>query len=109
MRSVRLLGAGCLVLTLLVSHTSRAAAPAEPIVYNKVYAVSDLPVYAGKRFDPSILISLMKTTVDPESWMKNAAVSVYRDNLSLVVAQTDENHVRVRRLLDSFRQRADHD
>jgi hypothetical protein len=79
----------------------------EPI-YVVVYSASDLPVFRpgnpSASFDPSLLIALVKEAVDPPSWKTgNGAVAVFPDNLSLVITQTEANHAKIAKLLDSAR------
>jgi hypothetical protein len=96
------------ILAALVASVSYAASPAEPVIA-KVYPGYDLPVFRLSRppiFDPSVLISHMKQTIDPKGWTDgDAEVHVFKENMSFVIIQTPENHDRIRQLLDSLRWR----
>ncbi len=84
--------------------TPRKVEPA----YSMTYPAFDLPVFRPgnprENFDPSLLIALMKEAVDPPSWKTgDGAVTAFPDNLSLVITQTEANHAKIARLLDSAR------
>ncbi|MGD9854261.1 MAG: hypothetical protein AB7U20_04845 [Planctomycetaceae bacterium] len=93
----------------------RAADDADLLV-PRVYPVADLPVWSlgdeKPRFDPSVLIAHIKSTVDPESW-KDAAIVPWKDAAivghekaelaCLVVRQTRANHDKVADVIRSLR------
>jgi hypothetical protein len=76
--------------------------------YSITYPAFDLPVFRpgnpSENFDPSLLIALMKDAIDPPSWTTgDGAVTVFPENLSLVITQTEANHAKIARLLNSAR------
>ena len=95
---------GAVIVAAALLASTAFAAPSDA-VFLVTYSVCDLPVFrAGTKFDPSLLIAHIEHEIDPKSWTDgDASISVYKDNLSLVVGQTAENHDRVRALLDSLR------
>jgi hypothetical protein len=91
-----------------VSDPAETNAFDEPI-YLVTYAIYDLPVYRigppnGFQFDPSLLVSHLKKTVDPQSWRTtDATITPFPQNLSVVIAQTKANHAEIAKLLESMR------
>jgi hypothetical protein len=72
------------------------------------YAVSDLAVWektAGgeARFEPQILVRLIRKSVAPHTWGESASIQAREDDASLVVQQTASNHKRIERLLRQVR------
>lgn len=80
----------------------------------QAYLIKDLPVYrsseSGSVFDPSILMSHIMCTVDPDSWVrsdgKGAEIFADVERFGVVVYQSSDNHVKVKQLIDSFRDKS---
>ncbi|MGV3483403.1 MAG: hypothetical protein ACO1RT_03165 [Planctomycetaceae bacterium] len=85
------------------SKTDSSAA----VVYTTVYRVHDLPVWtAEKMFEPTVLMTLIQSTVSPSEWQAEDAVSTlapYFHNASLVITTHADNHDKIEALLNSFR------
>ena len=93
-----------IAVVLLLVSAAESATPSQP-VYQVVYSLADLPVYGvGNKFDPSLLIAYLKATVDPEGWQNGIGqVAAFDANLSIVVAQTADNHKKINRSLELLR------
>ncbi len=80
----------------------------EDKVFTCVYALTDLPVWRigrdgeTKQFDASLVMALVESHVDPQSWKEKAGMSVYPANRSLVISQTRSNHRKIADLLERF-------
>lgn len=70
-----------------------AAQPALPLVA-RTYAVKDLAVWSenGSKFDPSILIALIKSKVTPGQWDGKKSISPFQEKAMLVVYTTQDAH-----------------
>lgn len=99
------------VLTTHASPLERLGMGESAVMHTVTYPLYDLPVYRlGKdpedNFDPSILIALIRRSIAPESWQEAAAdITIYPQNLSMAVCQTDANHARLADLLKSIRRK----
>lgn len=123
------LAALAVLCTVAIAHLPGNAGegpPAEELTVI-VYPVSDLPVwkYASAiktttgaddivrwtqdrpdgetEFDPSLLISVIKSSVDPESWDESGSISPLEKSAALVVRATDPNHKQICDLLEEMR------
>ncbi|MCA9110626.1 MAG: hypothetical protein KDA52_11795 [Planctomycetaceae bacterium] len=76
-----------------------------------VYPVADLTVrsVASKNgddptFDPWLLSTLIKATIEPESWQDGSGrIAIHEKTCSLIVRQTKENHDQVAELFSKLR------
>lgn len=71
-----------------------------PMVQRSYY-VGDLmsPPFASGTLK---LMQMIKTTVDPDSW-DHASMEIVSPSVSLLISQTEENHERIQKLLESMR------
>jgi hypothetical protein len=95
-----------------VASSEPASLKAAEPVYAVTYAIADLPVWrsagsAMPQFDPALLVALIKKSVLPQSWQADVAISVYPQNLSLVVTQTEAGHQELTSFLESLRKRSE--
>jgi uncharacterized coiled-coil protein SlyX len=67
----------------------------------RTYYVGDLmsPPFASGTLK---LMQIIKTTVDPDSW-DHASMEIVSPSVSLLISQTEENHGRIEKLLESMR------
>jgi len=92
-----------IAVALWLVPAAEAASPSQEAC-SITYPLADLPVFWGKKFDPSILIMCFKASVDPESWQNGVGeIQVFEKNLSIVVTQTPDNHKRIEQLLELLR------
>ncbi|WP_442506270.1 hypothetical protein SH528x_005104 [Novipirellula sp. SH528] len=117
MRSLKIVGAlGLgLVCCLAVAQDPALKTPSneseqveeDTRVYPKVYRLQDLPVWTKDgMFSPSLVMSLIQSTISPESWEAKGGPSTmapYPQNASLVISTSSENHDAVIALLEQFR------
>jgi len=97
------------ILAASMFNAGIAYAASPESLYPVTYPAYDLPVYrlsqGAIKFDPTLLISHIKQEIDPKSWTDgDAEVAIFKNNLSLVITQTAENHKRLSKLLDSLRE-----
>jgi hypothetical protein len=104
---------GAIAFSLLNYHVVRAD-DVKPRV-TCIYRLADLPVWrvdeAGHaHFDASILISQLKSEVDPEKWVSGEAeLAEMEDNKGLAVAATTDLHRKVKHFLGRKIAFANHD
>jgi len=100
-------------------ETALLAAAIKPKFVTVVYPVPDLQVWTvrpdGVEFDADLLITHIKSTVDPQSWRggvcadpkraehADGAIRPFERNGSLVICQTEENHKQITHLLTKMR------
>ena len=76
-------------------------------IYAMTYRLKELPVWSSDgEFDPTVLISLIQSSVAPTSWEASGGASTmapYTQNASLVVATTSANHDELQILLERLR------
>ena len=100
------LGIALLSPVLLFAVPKHEAAPAKVVI---TYAVADLPVWRtnlkdAPQFAPEVLMTYLRSTVDPASWKAGAEMRPFERNASLVVAQTQANHEKIADALRAFRE-----
>lgn len=87
--------------------TEKAAAEQEAKVYPVTYRVEDIPVWSHDgAFDPTLLMALIQSSVNPESWEASGGPSTmapYAKTASLVVSTTSDNHDELKSLLERLR------
>lgn len=73
----------------------------------RTYRTDDLPVFTvEKEWRPSLLISLVQSSILPNSWEAKGGTSTmapYPQNQSLVISTTSRGHDRIVDLLESLR------
>lgn len=71
----------------------------------KAYVVKDLAVWSenGNRFDPSILISLLKSKVTPDQWNGKNSINPFPEKALLVVNTTQGAHEAIAETLAELR------
>jgi hypothetical protein len=82
------------VLTAQEGAEKAAVQSAEPVRIAKTYSVKDLPVWSenGTKFDPSILVALLKSKVTPGQWNGKNSINSFAEKALLVVNTTQEAH-----------------
>ena len=84
----------------------------EPVRFPKTYDLADLPVWrvdakGGAEFDPIILITYVRSTVAPETWADGAVIAADKNKPTrIIVAQTQENHDKISKAINTFREAA---
>ncbi|MCA9078278.1 MAG: hypothetical protein KDA93_24835 [Planctomycetaceae bacterium] len=76
-----------------------------------VYPVADLTVRSvacehgdHSTFDPSLLLTVIKATIAPESWQDGSGqIAIHEKTCSFIVRQTKENHDQLAELLSKLR------
>jgi hypothetical protein len=123
------LAALAVLCTVAIAHLPGNAgddAPSEKLKV-VVYPVSDLPVwkYASAikttsdadgivrttqdrpdgetKFDPSLLITVIKSSVDPQNWDKTGVIAPHEKTAALVIRATQANHEKIAELLEQLR------
>ncbi len=71
----------------------------------KIYAVKDLAVWSenGDKFDPSILIALLKSKVTPGQWNGKNSINPLVEKALLVVNTTQDAHEAIAETLAELR------
>ncbi|MCC6508871.1 MAG: hypothetical protein IT423_07175 [Pirellulaceae bacterium] len=79
--------------------------PAQSVLIVKVYAVKDLAVWSenGTKFDPSILIALLKSKVAPDQWDGKRNILPFAEKAMLVVNTTQDVHESIANSLAELR------
>jgi hypothetical protein len=115
--------------TVAIAHLPGNAgddSPPEELVV-VVYPVSDLPVWkysepikwetdenshsrptqdrpdGETKFDPSLLITFIKSSIDPESWKEGGLIAPHEKTAAIVIRATDSNHQLIGDLLEKMR------
>ena len=104
-----LLVLGIAWLTVLVLRQGDAwgSDPSErPITI--AYTVADLPVWertaeGDTRFEPQILVRLIKRSIAPQTWERSASIRPQEETASLIVQQSGANQKKIEKLLRQLR------
>lgn len=83
---------------------NEVAQTAQPRVA-RTYAVKDLAVWSenGNKFDPSILIALLKSKVTPGQWNGKNSINPFPEKALLVVNTTQDAHEAIAETLAELR------
>ncbi|QDV87344.1 hypothetical protein TBK1r_63740 [Stieleria magnilauensis] len=104
---VGVVGAVALVLGSvgIAEQSSDAADRQAETLVTRSYRTADLPIWmeGGKGYDHSILIALIKASIDEDAWDDSHTIAPYPQNVSLVVSTTSENHDVIAKTLDQLR------
>ncbi|QDV42517.1 hypothetical protein Enr13x_23650 [Stieleria neptunia] len=80
----------------------------QDVLVTTVYKVYDLPVYTRtKGFSFDLLMTLIQKSVSPKDWEAKGGKSTmapYPQNLSLIISTTSNNHKKIAKLLERFRE-----
>lgn len=93
------------MLTAQQDAKKEVVQPAQPILIARTYTVKDLPVWSenGTKFDPSILVALLKSKVTPGQWDGKNSITPFAEKAMLVVSTTHDAHEVIAESLAEFR------